>query len=301
MRYSPSPNIFTHSVTHLFSPRRLRYTLPRPAMQHIILSPHYDDAALSCGGLIAQRAAAGDLVEIATVFGGRPDMATLSPFARAIHARPGATADLIAQRVTEERQALAILGAQPRPGGYLDCIYRREEPDGRWLYDSEEALFGPVDPADDELVKELAAVFAALAPPADQSILYAPLAVGRHVDHQVVQRAAMLLRDAGYAILFYEDYPYVVRDPSGLPAALDHIAPPAGWQAKPVALSREDLDRKIAAVTAYATQLAVLFGTDGAVMQSDVDGALDWFARLTAHETGTGRLAERLWVATHAS
>ena len=65
-------------------------------MQHIILSPHYDDAALSCGGLIAQRAAAGDLVEIATVFGGRPDMATLSPFARAIHARPGATADLIA-------------------------------------------------------------------------------------------------------------------------------------------------------------------------------------------------------------
>ena len=101
----------------------------------------------------------------------------------------------------------------------------------------------------------------------------------------------------------HDDVPIgaVVRDPSGLPAALDHIAPPAGWQAKPVALSREDLDRKIAAVTAYASQLAVLFGTDGAVMQSEVDGALDWFARLTAHETGTGRLAERLWVATHAS
>ena len=167
-----------------------------PPCNTSFLSPHYDDAALSCGGLIAQLAAAGEPVVVATVFGGRPDMTTLSPFARSIHARPGAAGDLIAQRVAEERQALAILGAQGRPGDYLDCIYRRAEPDGRWLYDREEALFGAVDAADDGLVDELAAVFAALAPPADQCVIYAPLAVGNHVDHQVVQRAAMKLHDA---------------------------------------------------------------------------------------------------------
>lgn len=269
-------------------------------MQHIILSPHYDDAALSCGGLIAQRAAAGELVVVATVFGGRPDLTTLSPFARAIHARPGAAGDLIAQRVAEERQALAILGAQGWPGDYLDCIYRRAEADGRWLYDSEEAIFGAVDAADDGLVDELAAVLAALAPPAGQCLIYAPLAVGNHVDHQVVQRAAMKLVEGGYDLLFYEDYPYVVRDPAGLPAALDRVAPRAGWQPMPVPLSREDLERKIAAVTAYASQLAVLFGADGIVTARDVAGALDRFARFTAHEVGAGRLAERLWRAVYA-
>lgn len=268
-------------------------------MQHIILSPHFDDAALSCGGLIAQRAAAGDPVVVATVFGGRADPATLSSFAQSIHARPGAADNLIAQRIAEEQQALAILGAQGRPGDYLDCIYRQEKLGSRWLYDREEALFGAVDAADEALIAELAAVFAALAPPAGQCVIYAPLAVGCHVDHQVVQRAAMQLLAAGYGLLFYEDYPYVVRDSTGLPAALDRIAPRADWQPQPVALSRQDLDRKIAAVAAYASQLGVLFGREGAATFRDVAGALNGFARWTAHETGTGRLAERFWAVAH--
>lgn len=268
-------------------------------MQHIILSPHYDDAALSCGGAMAQLAAAGELVVVATVFGGRADPATLSPFAQSIHARPGAGNDLLAQRIAEERQALAILGAQGRPGNYLDCIYRQQEPGGPWLYDREKALFGPVDAADGALVDELAAVFAALAPPADQCVIYAPLAVGNHVDHQVVQRAAMQLLEAGYDLLFYEDYPYVVRDSAGLPAALHRVKTNAGWQPRPVALSRQDLDNKIAAVAAYASQLGVLFGRNGAATFQDVAGALDGFARFTAYETGTGRFAERFWAVAH--
>lgn len=270
-------------------------------MQHIVLSPHYDDAALSCGGMIAQRAAAGDAVIVATVFGGRPDMAALSPFARSIHARPGAGADPVAQRVAEEHQALAILGAQPRPGDYLDCIYRREAAGGRWLYDREEALFGPVDGADDELTDELAAAFAALAPAGGQCVIYAPLAIGNHVDHQVVQRAAARLGKAGYTVLYYEDYPYVVRDPTGLAGALRQAAPRAGWLPQPVPLSLQDLERKIDAVTAYASQIGVLFGADGAGGPRDVAAALNGFARHTARATGIGRFAERLWTVTHGS
>ncbi|MEZ4767318.1 MAG: PIG-L family deacetylase [Caldilineales bacterium] len=271
-----------------------------PPMQHIILSPHYDDAALSCGGMIAQLTAAGDQVVVATVFGGRADPATLSPFARSIHARPGASDDLIAQRAAEEKHALAILGAQSRPGSYLDCIYRQVEPGGRWLYDREEALFGPVDAADAALVEELAAVFAVLAPHPNQCTIYAPLAIGCHVDHQVVQQAALKLLEAGYSLLFYEDYPYVVRDPADLPAALARIKTGGGWQPQPVALSRQELDRKIAAVSAYASQLGVLFGTDGVAAPQDVAGALDGFARYTAHGNGSGRFAERFWAVAQA-
>lgn len=93
------------------------------------------------------RAAAGEAVVVANIFGGRPDYATLSPFAQQIHVRPHAGADPVGERWQEEREARAILGAGERRGGYLDCIYRQDPAGGRWLYASEAALFGPVDPA----------------------------------------------------------------------------------------------------------------------------------------------------------
>lgn len=264
-------------------------------MQHIVLSPHYDDAALSCGGLIAKLTAAGAEVVAATLFGGRPDPAALSPFARSIHARPGAGDDLLAQRQAEESAALAILGAQPRPGSYLDCIYRQEGPGGRWLYDGEAALFGPLDPADAPLVEELAAATAALAPAAGRCLVYAPLAIGNHVDHQATLGAALRLHDAGYAVRFYEDYPYVVRDPEGLQRALLVAASRGQWQPQPVLLDRRDLDAKIAAVSAYTSQLAVLFGAQPSGVEQQVAAALEGFARLTARSAGVRGLAERLW------
>lgn len=257
---------------------------------HIFLSPHYDDAALSCGGLIASLSAGQQPVEVATIFGGKPDYATLSPFARMIHGRPLAGEDPIDQRRIEEHRALAILGAQGRPGDYLDCIYRQDAGLARWLYASEHALFGPVDQADDDLVEELAHCLAALAPPAGRCTLYAPLAIGNHVDHQLVRRSAALLHGHGHDVRYYEDFPYVARDPAGLEASLGRWAPPQRWQAEIVALSPADVQRKAAAIVAYASQLGVLFPGEGAA-QSRVAAAVETQAR----RTGQSRLAERLW------
>ena len=89
--------------------------------QHIFLSPHYDDAALSCGGLMAQLDTAGEFTVAATLLGGKPDYTRLSPFARMIHGRPLAGQDPIDQRRAEERHALALLGA-----GWM--IYRSTRP-----------------------------------------------------------------------------------------------------------------------------------------------------------------------------
>ncbi len=57
------------------------------SVQHIYLSPHYDDAALSCGGAIVRHDLASEAALVATIFGGKPDYARLSPFAHSIHAR----------------------------------------------------------------------------------------------------------------------------------------------------------------------------------------------------------------------
>jgi LmbE family N-acetylglucosaminyl deacetylase len=256
-------------------------------MHHIFLSPHYDDAALSCGGLIAQLSAAGAQVEVATLFGGKPDYGHLSPFARQIHGRPLAGEDPIDQRRAEERAALALLAAQSRPGDYLDCIYRQDDAGQRWLYGGEAALFGAVDPADDALVDELAHCLAALAPAPARCTLYAPLAIGRHVDHQIARRSAARLQEHGFEVWYFEDYPYIARDPTGLAAALGD---PALWRARLIPLSQADLQRKVAAVLAYPSQLGVLFPGAGA-SGGRVSAALE---RQATH-TGNGQPAERLW------
>ena len=56
-------------------------------MHWIFLSPHYDDAALSCGGIIWEAVRRGAQVSIWTVCAATPPTGQLSPFAEELHAR----------------------------------------------------------------------------------------------------------------------------------------------------------------------------------------------------------------------
>lgn len=264
-------------------------------MQHIYLSPHFDDAALSCGGAIARHGRVGEATVVVTLFGGKPDYRRLSPFARSIHARPDAGADPIDARLTEEHEALAILGAQSQTYPYLDCIYRQDASGKRWLYDSEEAIFGPVDTADDGLVDKLGRDLMALAATPDSCRIYAPLAIGNHVDHQIAHLSARRLHDAGYTTFFYEDYPYVVRDPANLEETLARWDERSQWQPEIIALDDTDLQRKAAAICAYRSQLGVLFSIGEHGELAAVEAALLDFAEKVAQSQSHGRFAERLW------
>ena len=55
--------------------------------KHIYLSPHYDDAALSCGGSIHKQTRQQEPVAVITVFAGTPDLpnSALSELAQAVH------------------------------------------------------------------------------------------------------------------------------------------------------------------------------------------------------------------------
>jgi len=260
--------------------------------QHIYLSPHFGDAVLSCGGQIAQRRQAGKTVIVATVFGGEPRVEHLSPLARKRRDRSGAGRNLPAQGRAEEIQALAILDAEARPGGYLNGIYRQDQDRRRWLYTSEEALHGPLDPADEPLVAELAQVFAALAPEPGRCVIYAPLGVGNHVDHQLVHRAARSLHEHGYRVRFYEDFPSVLEGAGSLQTTLAGTT--LRWQPKAIALSKRSLRLKAEAIRCYAGQVAALAPVaDGSQLDSLLE-AIDSYARQAGRETG-GTHAERVW------
>ena len=258
--------------------------LPIPG-RHVFLAPHYDDVALSCGGTVALLADAGARPLVLTVFGGEPGGGDLTDFARWQHERWGTgEADTLVVRRAEERAAATILGCETRWLPHLDAIYRG----ARYL--SDEALFGPLAADEDPLAERIAAEVLALpelAGDPEKVTLYVPLAVGNHVDHQVVYRVGRLVAAPGSRrarrVLAYEDYPYAALGDE-LARRLAVVGGEVG-EAEVVPIGPA-LARRIAAIEAYRSQLPVIFR-----FTDDTRRAIGDYAR----QVGDGEPAERYW------
>jgi LmbE family N-acetylglucosaminyl deacetylase len=257
--------------------------LTRPE-RHVFLSPHYDDIALSCGGTAALLADAGRQPEVALIFGDHPDPgAPLTPFAEQMHRQWGLDAvQVIAGRRAEEAAAGRILGTRPLFLPFRDAIYRGE----RYLGDDQ--LFG--EPAADEAdLAEQIAEAAGLADPGSVRV-YAPLAVGGHVDHRHAFGTGVWLARRGVEVWFYEDLPYALR-----PDACQRRVDQAGVPLRPQAVVDVSSvwERKLDAILAYPSQLSTVFEQYVGVGTSreEIDEAMGAYARTA----GDGVPAERFW------
>jgi LmbE family N-acetylglucosaminyl deacetylase len=249
--------------------------------RHIVLSPHLDDAPLSCGGSIHRWAAADEPVLVVTVMTGDPPAGPHSPFAEYQHSSWGVSAaEAFAIRRSEEAAALGRLGASYTQLGLLDCIYRGD--DTGFFYTSEEGIFGSIHPADESLAEALVRRLVALEPFAPGAAVYSPLGLGHHIDHQLVRRAAERWR--GRDLLYYEDYPYAHR--MGLSRA-EIQRGESGLASRQVWLTEGDMRAKIEAIGRYRSQMDILFG-GCAEMEASV-----WaYGRAVAGGDGW---AERFW------
>ncbi len=204
----------------------------------------------------------GHRVLVVTVFAGAPAPgAALSPLAQALHDRWELSSDAVTDRLEEDRAALSLLGVEAERWTYTDCIYR-QSPAGAFLYASEDALWEQVHPAEDALIAELTGRFQRL-PLHPGGSLHAPLAVGHHVDHQIVRRAA---ESTGLQLTYYEDYPYALNRSAVQTALSDRR-----WLAQPISLSEEALEAKVAAIACYRSQISS-FWADEAAMSTSVRG-----------------------------
>jgi len=232
----------------------------------LYLAPHLDDAVLSCGGLIHRQVEAGDQVLVLTVFAGDPEPGIRSSFVEFLVQVWQAPQDNpVPMRRAEDLAATALLGAAALHWPYADCIFRHHPASGEPLYPTRESIYGEVHPVERTvLVGELARRLEAFCRERQPATVYSLLTAGHHVDHQIVQQASRHLESAGWAVRYYEDYPYV-EDPSCLEAALK--AAGGAWQAELEALSPADLEARIAAVACYTSQLAGLFGGEEEMKQ----------------------------------
>ncbi|MCP4541018.1 MAG: PIG-L family deacetylase [Chloroflexi bacterium] len=265
---------------------------------HIYLSPHLDDAILSCGGRIWQQIEAEERVLVVTVFADAPAPDTpLSPFAQELHTRWGHLADAVLKRREEDEAALTLLGAEAVHWPYVDCIYR-QTPDDHFPYASEQSLWGLVHPAESGLVAELADRVAAYLSSWNDAdaltpVLHVPLAIGHHVDHQIVRRVAfdaLELMSRKYEVIYYEDYPYA-QEPKAVQTALASKVEPheIEWQPEFTFLTEKALDAKVAAIAHYHSQLGTFWAS-----LTEMAAAI----RAFAEQVGSGKFAERYWIST---
>jgi LmbE family N-acetylglucosaminyl deacetylase len=222
----------------------------------LILSPHFDDAVLSCWHLLDGVTEVG----IVNVFGGVPaaDAAGWWDLAGGTRSSSG----VVERRRGEDQAALALAGREAITLDFLDDQYR----DGPQ----------PIEPLVQGLRALLAGVSslwapAALASPPDGPDLVTAVRQS-HPDHVVVRGAALMLHREGWPVRLYADLPHASA--RGLPGwVTGHpdgtgVAVAERWRrclagagvddadAEIHRLSGRALARKLEAVRRYSSQLA---------------------------------------------
>jgi LmbE family N-acetylglucosaminyl deacetylase len=244
-------------------------------MDWIYLSPHPDDVALSCGGLLWEQAEAGDRPQVWTICAGDPPPGPLSPFAAALQDRWETGIAASRQRRLEDISACRLLQAGYRHFPVPDCIYRFDERESLYLYISEESLFGPLDEREMGLVEQLKEELALALP--DGAQLVCPLGVGGHVDHRLTRLAAERL---GSACWYYAEYPYILDQGDQL---AQFISP--AWEELWFPISAAGMEAWQAAVAAHRSQISTFWPNLDAMQE-----ALRAYARHMKQEPGV-----RLW------
>ena len=250
-----------------------------PERRPVFLSPHYDDAELSCGGTLATLADAGARPLIITIFGGEPT-GELNEFARQMHELWGfGPQDAIAQRREEEACAADILEVESRWLDLPDAIYREE----RYLNDDH--LFGAIHPREATLFRDIRdALFQLLdSLEIEPDAFFCPIGVGNHVDHQHVLATAQTLTFRGHEVIAWEDYPYA-GDPGVDVETLAKRRSNGVPEIRP--FDEAAMQQKIAAINCYRSQHPVIFRFQGDPAEA---------TRAYAERIGNGSPAERFW------
>lgn len=226
-------------------------------MRHIFLSPHYDDAVYSCGGTIYDLVQSSNEVIIYTLMAGIPTSPPDTPVLRDNHSRWQAGDNPIQVRRLEDKTATDILGAKTRYFDLLDCIYRVV--DGEPLYPTEASLWTNIHPKDTVYCR-LQTI--KIEP---NSIVYAPLGVGEHVDHLLVRNWGWkLAQKTNFTVKFYIEYPYL-RSRQSVEKA--YHAMPEKLNSIKNHISEVALQKKIEAMTAYKSQIASFWEAESHIAQ----------------------------------
>jgi LmbE family N-acetylglucosaminyl deacetylase len=211
----------------------------------VVVSPHFDDAGLSCVSLFAQNPGA----VLLTVFGNGPEVVDPIP---SWDAASGFVAgdDVIGVRASEDKDACDVMGAVQMRLEHWDSQYRSS----RYRYS------GPTKARDlvDAIANSIDDAFNGSGPAHGVMSWALPLAAG-HSDHELATMATLqwARRRSGVELMVYDDLPYSVESTRHKKRALRRIRD-LRYSLEPLSLDLSTEADKVRVVECYVSQLGPL-------------------------------------------
>ena len=200
----------------------------------VVVSPHFDDAAMGAGHLLGSY----DDTTVITVLAGRPPAYPAEPSEWDALGGFVAGDDVVAVRRREDLAAMEVL-----------------ESDHRWLEFADHQYLDPPDrPTPAEVAPVLAATLTALNPTA----VFFPMGLG-NPDHVMVHDASLLVRASlpAAAWFCYEDHGYK-HIPGLLAWRVAKLLRSRPWPTPAIVPHLPDEERKCRAIWCYTSQIAPL-------------------------------------------
>jgi|GEM_PF-371564 len=260
-----------------------------PVTEALFISPHLDDAVLSCGSAIARLARTGARVWVVTVFTAdlAPDMDP-SPLAMRCHETWGGGDAPFSRRREEDRAAVSLLGAEPVHLGFLDAVYRTDGRGKPWYPATQRG--GTAAPDERACVQRIAERLREVLGGHPRATVFCPAGIGGHVDHTIVRTAVESL--GAPHIIYYDEYPYFSWTKSAHHATR---RPPS----LVLRATRMELEARVAATHCYASQIPGLFpslpGRVYGMLREQMPRVVAWLPPRPGHaRRSLRRMAERL-------
>ncbi len=233
----------------------------------LFVSPHFDDAVFSVGGYLSEVIDPKRAIVVNVFTQGGSKMNTLS--ARAYLSQCGYpdSTELYKLRDKEDTNALTQMGIRKVNLGLVEALWRKRNfnsilnfigklvPEVAMMYPTYayHVIRGQVHSDDNKTIEVVTKKLQKIVDKNSIDIVFAPLAIGNHIDHRVVRLAVEKLNNV--RIIGWEDYPYNL--------VLDHSVLANSVTYKPNWRKKVELMKK------YQTQFNAVF-PEGAKSKNEV-------------------------------
>ena len=235
----------------------------------VVLSPHFDDAAMGAGQMLIRHARSGTVV--VTVLAGRPPAYPDPPTPWDALGGFASGDDVVAIRRQEDLAAMEVLGAE--------AVWL-EFPDHQYL-----------DPPDRPKAEEVAPVLEDALSARRPTAVFAPMGLA-NPDHVLTHAAALIVREAHpeWAWFAYEDHGYK-HLPGMLAWRVSKLFRSGLWPTPALVPVAVEPDRKRRAIWCYASQIPPL-ERDHALTERLAANVPEQFWRLAPPPRGWDRLMD---------
>ena len=226
--------------------------------KNIFISPHLDDAVVSCGEYIKKLKNHKEDILVITVFTGAPSAELLSAVAKQFHGAWGLGDDAVLARKKEDEAAMKLLNVDYI---YLDeheCLYRIDR-QGKSKYNQISEIHTNDFSKDMDTIERLNSRLVEIFDKLEVGKVFVPLGIGRHIDHIVSRKCIEdIAENRPLEIFYYEEIPYVCTGQD------------AGWKVdltkglvcSIVNITDEEWLHKVEGINCYKSQLGIMWGCE---------------------------------------